>query len=105
MARELSLYAVLQDKIRSDFTAIDDPSNHTFSRFFVDACAVLAAYGDGFQATAATLCARGINSWATDEQSSYLSEIDLPGRVFQQMASPDEWPSFVPQETPQPPQT
>lgn len=95
MARTVSPYGVLQDKVKEDFNAIDDPENHTFSEFFVNATNVLAAYGDSHQDTMANLCARGLLSWSQADRDAYLAASEVPGRVYQLMAAPGDWPVFA----------
>ncbi|UTC29959.1 hypothetical protein STASHLEY_00250 [Brevundimonas phage vB_BpoS-StAshley] len=92
MARDLSVYTVLQDKIYEDFFTIEDPDTHVFSDFFVEATTVLASYGDQNQQKMATLCARALLSWTPEKQQNFLMTINVPGIVHMQMIDPSEWP-------------
>ena len=100
--RQLSPYAVMQAKLDADVAAIEDKDDHAFDRFFVEAATVLAAYGDSQQDKFATYAARGLLSWSDEDRDAYLQQVDVPGRVFQQMANPDPWPAAAGDMTPPP---
>lgn len=89
MARELSPYQVIQDKIKSDFLAAKEAgpiSEQTFSRFLAEATGVLAGYGDQNQADNAALCALILKGWEPEDSVAFMSEFDLPGRVYVNMS-------------------
>lgn len=90
--KQLSPYEVMQAEVNRIAQTITDPATADFGRFFVDATAVLASYGDQNQARNAALCAYALNAMSEGDRASYMESIDLPGRVYQQQANPDPWP-------------
>lgn len=90
--KQLSPYEVMQAEVNRIAQTITDPTTADFGRFFVDATAVLASYGDQNQARNATLCAYALNAMSDDDRGEYVASIELPGRVYQQQVNPDPWP-------------
>lgn len=96
--KQLSPYEVMQNEVSRLAEEVSDPTTHQFTDFFVEATAVLASYGDSNQARNATLCARAINNMENDDASAFLTRVEVPGRVYQEMASPSPWPFQIVQE-------
>jgi len=101
MARELSVYEVLRNEVVRRYSSVapEDRETYVFSDFFVEATAVLAAYGDSNQDINTTLCARALLSWDAAKRKLFLKTIEVPGRVHMEMIDPAEWPEF-PSTTP-----
>lgn len=90
--KQLSPYEVMQSEVNRIAKTVTDPETADFGHFFIDATAVLSAYGDQNQARNATLCAYALNAMSGEDRASYMESIDLHGRVYQQQVNPDPWP-------------
>lgn len=77
---------------------ITDPETADFSEFFLNATAVLSAYGDQNQTRNSMLCGYAIRSLSDEGRASFLASVEVTGRVYQEMSSPSEWPAFTAQE-------
>lgn len=90
--KQLSPYEVMQTEVNRIAQAVTDPATADFGAFFLGATSVLASYGDQNQAMNATLCAYAINALDEHSRSAFTDSVELTGRVYQQIASPDPWP-------------
>lgn len=90
--KQLSPYEVMQAEVNRIAKSVTDMENADFGQFFLGATAILASYGDQNQATNATLCAYAIRSMSEQERGDFMQSVELNGRVYQQIASPDPWP-------------
>lgn len=93
--KQLSPYEVMQNEVNRIVERVTDPSQSTFTTFFVQATAVLASYGDQNQARNATLCAYGLLAMTEEDRTAFMTSTELPGRVYQQLAQPDAWPFMI----------
>lgn len=92
--KQLSPYTVLQSIVDDEAAKLDSETvtDHVFSDRFVEAATVLSAYGDQNQSRNAILCAYGLSSWSEEDRADFLSQYELPSRVYQELSSPSEWP-------------
>lgn len=90
--KQLSPYEVMQSEVDRIAQSVTDPATAEFGQFFLGATAVLATYGDQNQARNATLCAYAVRALNEEARAAFIDAVELPGRVYQQMNTPDPWP-------------
>ena len=96
--KQLSPYEVMQAEVNRIAQAVTDPATADFGQFFLGATAALATYGDQNQAMNATLCAYALRSLDEEARAAFIDAVELPGRVYQELSSPSDWPVSTPQD-------